>query len=243
VSVKSAKRILDIFELYARSRAPATLTAIAGALDVPKSSCLALLQTLESGGYIYQVQPQLGWYPTRRWLDQAQTIVEHDPLIHRVQPAMEKLRAQTGETIILARRAGERALYLIVVESEQIIRYTARAGELKPLHSTASGKALLASLDPQARRGVLERAGLRGFTARTLTTLEELEREIVRGKQRGFQKLFGEHMPDVAGASAPLRLNGDAYALTVAGPTHRIADRLEEIGALLLRACRKLESR
>jgi DNA-binding IclR family transcriptional regulator len=243
VSVKSAKRILDIFELYARSRAPATLTAIAGALDVPKSSCLALLQTLESGGYIYQVQPQIGWYPTRRWLDQAQTIVENDPLVHRVQPAMETLRAQTGETIILARRAGDRVLYLFVVESEQIIRYTARAGELKPLHGTASGKALLASLDPDARREVLKRTGLRGFTSRTLTTSEALERELARGRQRGFQQLLGEHMPDVAGASAPLRLNGDAYALTVAGPTHRIADRLDEIGAVLVRTCRKLESR
>jgi DNA-binding IclR family transcriptional regulator len=134
-------------------------------------------------------------------------------------------------------------MYLLVVESEQIIRYTARAGELKPLHSTASGKALLSSLQPEERRAILKRAGLRGFTPRTLTTVEAVERELARGQKRGFQQLVGEHMPDVAGASAPLRMSGDVYALTVAGPTHRIADRLEEIGALLVRACRKLEAR
>jgi DNA-binding IclR family transcriptional regulator len=243
MNVKSAKRILDIFELYARLRAPATLTAIAGALEVPKSSCLALLQTLESGGYIYQVQPQIGWYPTRRWLDHAQAIVEHDPLVHRTQPVMESLRGQTGETIILARRAGERVMYLLVIESEQIIRYTARAGQFKPLYGTASGKALLGSLAPEERRALLKRTGLRAFTPRTLTTRDAIERDLLRGRQRGFYQIVGEHMPDVAAASASLQLNGETFALTVAGPTHRLANRLDEAGAALVRACRKLEAR
>jgi hypothetical protein len=48
-------------------------------------------------------------------------------------------------------------------------------------------------------------------------------------------------MPDVAAASSPLELNGDTYALTVAGPIHRLRDRLGEAGAALVRACRKLE--
>ncbi len=240
MSVKSAKRILDIFELFARSPQPATLTDIAEALRLPKSSCLALLETLEASGYLYQVRPQAGYYPTRRWLEHAQVIAENDPVLQRVQPLMSLLRDETGETIIFGRRAGDRVLYLLIVESRQTIRYTARAGEFKPLHGSSSGKALLAALPPEERRELLRRLELTRFTPRTITRREELERELARGLARGWHSCTGEHVPDVIGVSTTLTVNDETYFIAVAGPIHRLEDRIEATGQALLRACGRL---
>ena len=44
--VKSARRVLDILQFFAATRAPATLSQIVAGLGIPKSSCLALLDTL-----------------------------------------------------------------------------------------------------------------------------------------------------------------------------------------------------
>jgi IclR family acetate operon transcriptional repressor len=243
MSVKSAKRVLDIIEMYARSPQPATLTGIAEALGLPKSSCLALIETLETSGYLYQVRPQVGYYPTRRLLEHAQVIAANDPVVQRVEPMMTRLRDETGESVVLARFAGDRVLYLLIVESSQTIRYTARAGEFKALHGTSSGKALLGSLPVDERQAVLERLDLKKFTPRTITRRDALEREIASGIARGFHHAVGEHIPDVTGVARAVSVAGEAYAIAVVGPVHRLADRIDEIGDALVRACGQLGAR
>ena len=52
--VKSAKRVLDILRFFSEERAPASLARLSSALAFPKSSCLALMETLVAEGYAYQ---------------------------------------------------------------------------------------------------------------------------------------------------------------------------------------------
>ncbi len=240
MSVKSARRVLDIIEMYARAPQPATLTEIAGALDLPKSSCLALIETLEASGYLYQVRPQVGYYPTRRWLEHAEVIAENDPVVRMLEPLMGRLRDATGETIILGRLAADRVLYLLIVESRQTIRYSARAGEFKPLHGTSSGKALLGSLSVEERQAVLKRLDLKKFTSRTITRRDLLEREIASGAARGWHSCVGEHVPDVIGVSRAVTVADETYVIAVSGPIHRLADKMDATGEALVRACGQL---
>ncbi len=243
MTVKSARRVFEILELYARSPQPATLTRIAESLGLPKSSCLALLETLEASGYLYEVRPQVGYYPTRRWLEHAQVIADNDPIVQTLAPVMDRLRDETEETIILGRLAGDRVMYLHIVDSPQTIRYSARAGEFKPLHGSSSGKALLGSLTVEERGAVLDRIELERFNARTITRRDILEREIARGVARGWHTSVGEHVPDVTGVSRAVDLGGEAYVISVAGPIHRLAERIDAIGEVLVRACARLGPR
>jgi DNA-binding IclR family transcriptional regulator len=144
VLVKSASRTLHVFEAFADAGSVLSLAQLARALDIPRSSCLALLRTLLSCGYLYQVGTN-GYYPTRKLYIMADVIARCDPLVDRVLPVMTSLRDRTKGTIILGKRNEERVIYLVVVESEQTIRYSARPGVFKPLHGSASGKVLLAA--------------------------------------------------------------------------------------------------
>lgn len=240
MAVKSANRVLEILEYFAEVRAPASLTQLAEALALPKSSCLALIGTLEETGYLYQVHPRVGYYPTGRWLEQAQVIAQHDPVIHRVSPAMEALRDRTGETVILGKQAGHRVVYIAVVESSQTVRYTAHPGQFKPLHGTSSGKALLATLDGDLRRQLLRELTLKSFTPRTITGIAAIERDLAAGIRRGWHCSVGEHVPDVTALAATFAVNDEAYVLVVAGPSHRLATRLDETGTALVRTCREI---
>lgn len=237
MAVKSARRVLDILEMYARSPQPATLTRIAELLALPKSSCLALLETLEASGYLFEVRPQVGYYPTRRWLEHAQVIADNDPIVQTLEPVMDRLRDETRETVILGRLAGDRVMYLHIIESPQTIRYSARAGEFKPLHGSSSGKALLGSLTAEERRAVLDRIELKRFNERTITRRDVLEREIASGVARGWHTSVGEHVPDVTGVSRAVSVGGEVYVLSIAGPIHRLEERIEAIGDVLVRAC------
>jgi DNA-binding IclR family transcriptional regulator len=240
-SVKSARRVLDIFEFFVLTQRPATMSAIAEGLNMPKSSCVALLSTLEKCGYIYS-QSQHGYYPTRRWLDYAKIIADSDPLVLRIQPTLIKLRDETGETVILGRRVEDRILYIEVVESQRMLRSTARAGQFKPVHGTASGKALLGSLSPSERHQLISKLKLTPLTPKTIIDPELLERHVAAGAARGWHVSVGENEPDATAVAAPARIVGDTYVLVVAGPTQRLEGRLDDIGKRVRAICRQMET-
>jgi DNA-binding IclR family transcriptional regulator len=248
--VKSAQRVMDIFEFFATTRSPATLTTVASALRMPKSSCLALLTTLSSGGYLYEVRPQIGYYPTRRWLDNAQAISASDSLVRRIRPTLEELRDVTGETLILGKLSEHRILYIDVVESAETLRYTAVAGQFKPLHGTASGKAALSVLASDKRRAVLDTLDFPALTARTITDCEMLNRDIEEGIARGWQVSRGENVADATAVAVPLHIMKEIFVLVVAGPSQRLEPKLAAIGDTLNDArvhleepeCRKREA-
>ncbi|MBL8569557.1 MAG: IclR family transcriptional regulator [Phreatobacter sp.] len=238
--VKSAQRVLDIFEFYAERGSPATLSEIASLLQMPKSSCLALLSTLSARGYLYEMRAQVGYYPTRRWFDKAEVITARDPLIAMARPILSRLRDELGETLIFAKLSGRQIVYLDVAESREVLRYTAVAGQTKPLHGTASGKAALGALPEPARRTMMAQLDFDRLTPRTLQNAETLEQEIRHGQARGFHVSLGENVPDAAAVAVAISLNQEICVLTAAGLTRRLEHRLDEIGELLRRAAAQI---
>ncbi|MEZ5741527.1 MAG: hypothetical protein R3E68_20265 [Burkholderiaceae bacterium] len=50
-----------------------------------------------------------------------------------IRAALEQLREASGETTIDAVLAGQRSIYLDVLESREMVRYTAQVGDARPL--------------------------------------------------------------------------------------------------------------
>lgn len=238
--VKSAKRVLEILQFFAAAKAPASLSQVSVALGFPKPSCLALLATLEANGYAFQINGR--YYLTRRWLNESQAVSAHDQLVLRLRPVLEQLRTRLGETLILAQRAGDRALYLDVAEAQQVVRFSAHAGQSKPLHASASGRALLGLMPLAERQAFVARLTLDAYTDVTPTSAEALLRSVAAGNRRGWHVNRGEHQADTLSVAAPLLLHGMPLALVVGAPMGRAAARAEEIGQALAAAARAFAS-
>ena len=89
---KIVERTLDFLELFAEQKRPLSLSDISRLLKIPASSCHDVLQTLEERGYIYELAPRAGYYPTRRILDLARTITAHDPVATRAEILLRAMR-------------------------------------------------------------------------------------------------------------------------------------------------------
>lgn len=241
LQVKSASRVLKIFEAFAEAGRTLSLSEIACTLGIPRSSCLALLRTLASCGYFYQVGPN-NYYPTRKLFVIAEVIARKDPNTQRILPVMTALRDRTKETVILSKRYEDKLVYLLVVESEQMSRVSAREGIMKPLPSTASGKVLLAALGEEERRAFLSRLELTSITHRTITDVLDLEEDIRAGLARGWQYNRGENIADVIAVGSPVAINGEVLAMIVTGPIHRMKSEVELHAKALVEACRQIES-
>jgi IclR family transcriptional regulator, acetate operon repressor len=232
-------RALDILEIFGAARRPLSLSEIARQIDAPASSCHLLLRTLLGRGYLYSLGRRKLYYPTRRLYDVACSIATHDALIEELRPVLAGLRDRSGETAILGKRQNDAVLYLEVLESANTVRYTARAGEYKPLHASAIGKALLAALPPDELDAWLDSRSLRRVTPQTLAGAAQLKANLREGRKRGYFVTRGENVIDVMAVAGGLALANDVFGIAVAGPLHRMEPALARHAELLLAAVRR----
>jgi DNA-binding IclR family transcriptional regulator len=238
--VKSARRVVQIFQLFAELRQPVPLSLVSKRLELPKSSCLALLKTLESNGYLYRLNHGKDYYPTRRIFNEARIITENDPLLSSMGSLMHGLREATGETVYLAKREGHLSHYVEVVESDQPLRYAASVGEKRQLHIGAAGQCLLAAMPDDERDALIDELDLTKYSPNTITSAAKLKKALAEGKARGWYLSVGGYQSGVASIGGYVWINGEPYAIVVAGPTERIIDNEQAIGRAVAALCKKV---
>jgi len=236
--MKSVTRAFALVELFATHATPLNVTDAARMMDIPISTCFNLMRALLEAGYLYEVNKKC-FYPTSRLLEQAQVISESDPIRAMVKPLLIMLRDQTQETIMLTKRAGDRALILDVVMGPQTIRYTANVGDFRPLYNSAMGKALLGSLSEEVRLKTVSTLKFRPVTKKTLTNVKALLKDIEEGVKRGWFSTEGEGVIDVMSIARPLVIGGSSYAIAVAGPLERMRPMQRQIAVKLVTVCER----
>lgn len=237
--VRTALRTLMIFEAFGAETEPMSLSQIAARLDIPTSSCLQLIRTLVANGYLYGVGRRQNYYPTRRLFDVAERIVRHDPLIDRIRRHIEDIRDRTGESVALGTLQGDRVIYLASADSRHTLRVTITVGTVRPAHSTATGKALLGSLDASRRARVLGQLDYTAFTSRTLAGPAALQADLEAAERRGYYTTFGEGAAGLSGLAVPVIVDDETYAIGVSGPSERIEPAERELAAILIGAVRE----
>jgi len=238
-AVKTAKRTLDIFEAFAVAREPLTLSDLARRIGSPISSCHGVIRTLKARGYVYLLDKRR-YYPTRKLLDLGSRISPHDPVMERLLPHLEALRERTGETVMIGRRDGDEILYLVTIESMQTIRYSLHAGDRRPLHASAVGKALLGALPDEQLVQELRRMKLKRFTDATLG-VDGLLADLRKSRRRGYYATRGEFDAGGMGVARGFEVQGEPFAVGVAGPLARLKDKLEAVGKAVRDAAAAME--
>ena len=151
--VRAVARALDILDRLESASGGMTLADLAQAVELPKSSVFRYLSTLQSRGYVQQDRVT-GDY--RLGLRAIPTHARHLELLReRARPLMEALRDRFGETINLAVLDGDRITYLEILESNRAMRLAARDGDRVPVHSSALGKAICATLPDEEVAAIL----------------------------------------------------------------------------------------
>jgi DNA-binding IclR family transcriptional regulator len=236
--VKQAANVLDILEYFARIRRPATLSEIAQEFGWPRSSTFNMVGTLVERGFLYEPRPRAGYYPTPRWLVLSRAVAEAEPLPPSLHRLLLDLAKDTGETVHVAAPAGDRVVFLDVVESDSVIRYFAEVGKRLPIHATATGRAILAQYSPSERQSLLAKIKFERYQPSSPMSIAAVEAEIARGLSQGWFQGATEFTPDVLGLAVMLPLAGRPLSLAVAGPTFRMERRMADLGPMMRDAVR-----
>lgn len=220
--VQSVYRALKLLQYVCTSdnHRGASLSKLSDYIGLSKPSVYRLLNTLQAF-HLVSKEPQIGLYhPGPGLIELAQKGLEHFEIRKIALPYLEELQEKTDETVHLAILNSGEVVYLEKRKSTQTIRMYSAVGRRVPAHCTGLGKAILASLPQDKRRRILEEKELKVYTANTITSIEDFERECERIRARGFAFDLGEHEEEIRCVAAPVldHMSYPVAALSVAIP-------------------------
>ncbi|MCX8509708.1 MAG: IclR family transcriptional regulator [Rhodobacteraceae bacterium] len=164
------------------------------------------------------------------------------PVSSVFQHSLDTLSAETGETAHASLISGRALATIGVCESSRGSRVSLVAGEILPMHSTASGLIVLAFSRPEFVDRILNEP-LAAKTSRTITDPHVLKARLKELRLAGFAESDQTNEDDVYGVAVPVfDNNGDAVgAIAVATPAHRMtSDLRHQIIATLFIEAEKL---
>lgn len=239
-AVSRTIRVLEILSQYKSIN----LESLAKETDLPKATLIRFLTTLGSLGYVYR-DPNDRYSLTLKMFSVGSHSLEHMDLLRIARPVAEALAEELGETVHMGILEEDAAIYVLKVESKYTIRMHSRVGKAIPLYCTAIGKMLLSDLDDQERHGTVGRLKLVPFTPNTIRTPEELERELMEIREKGWSMDREEHEEGVSCICAPVRdyTGKAAAALSVSWPLFRYDPSLaESYIAAITKAAREISA-
>jgi DNA-binding IclR family transcriptional regulator len=195
-----------VLEAVLASDEPVQLADLAQRLHLPKTSVHRLLLQLEEARLVRRDLSGKAWLQAPRLVGLSLRALTRAARAEPAHAALRRLVDEIGESVNLATLDRGEIVYLDRVECDWPLRTTFQPGSRVPVHCTASGKLLLAAMEPADRAALLgEGRKLPAYTGRTLTSHEALGAELARIRENWVAVNDQEYMVGLIGVAVPVR--------------------------------------
>ncbi len=226
-TIKSAERVLSLFEFFARHQTAATITEIAHALEMPQSSTSMLAKNLVELGYLEQDAEQRTYFPTLRIALVGQWMHRKADVAGPLATLLDTVRSETDETVILAIRNDIYAQYILVQDSPDPLRLQVQSGILRPMTCCAPGRIFLSLLSDAEVGRIARRTNNEVRSERLVTPEAVVLKKVREAREKGYATTDGDMTPGAGSISIalPIPIGKKPLAISVGGPSNRIAKK------------------
>lgn len=243
--VTAVARAADILSLVASTESAPRAGSIAAALDIPRNTTYELVHTLADRGLLF-LDPEGRIHLGQRVIELAGRYIASTDWLSEATAVARRLRDESGETVHVAVLDGRDVVYVVKEDSPRPLQIKSFVGRRLPAHVSGVGKALLAELESNELTQLLDGVELEGLTEHSITTTEDLVRELKETRERGYAIDREESSPEISCVAAPI-VDVDANliaGLSVSLPTTRLtADREKGLARLVRSAAAELGGR
>lgn len=239
----AAEKVLAVLQALAEHE---RITDISTATGLPKSTVHRILQSLVEHRFALNAGDG-------RYIGGPRILTLAGRLMSRFDPAqhadgtLRRLREDTGYTVHFGLLAGDDVVYAAKIEGKKPYHMPSRVGMSVRLHTTAIGKAILATMPDAVVSEIVRRTGLEARTPNTITREKTLLRHLEEIRAAGFAVDDQENEPGIrcvgaavfdhtgraAGAVSLSTLSLEPWQSPVEELGHRIRAAAREISASL----------
>lgn len=219
---RTVAKAIAILQQFSVEEPQLGVSELSRRLNLTRSTVHRLLASLRQGGLIEQDSSTHKYRLGRTAVDLGYNAIYSDPLLVTALPYLYFLSEQVGETVYLGERRGSEVatvLHVLSPSSREQMHWYDRL----PLHSSSSGKVLLAYTEESELATLLEQ-GLPSYTEHTITDPMALRVELTRIRQQGYAVDFEEYKLGANAIAVPvLDSRGTVVAaLSVLGPAYTL---------------------
>lgn len=239
--VKSAARVMAIFECFEDVKRPLTISELVRLMGVPQSSMSALMKSLLAQGFVDYDTRARTYTPSVRVALLGSWLMGGAQNNDNLLGMMQDLNAATGDTVVLGVLNGVETQYIHVVNSYQRLRFHLRPGMMRPTFRTAVGL-VLASLRDDAEIGrMVRRVNTEAERPEDLIQETDVMARIKEARDQGYLVTSNLATPG-AGMIATLVRNGPSsrpLAIGIGAPNPRLVSGREFLVENLMAAIDK----
>jgi IclR family transcriptional regulator, KDG regulon repressor len=247
-TIPSVKRAFKILELFLDGAQSVSVPEITARLDFPRTTAHDLVQTLVACGYMEKFENQSHRFALGlRAFELGSIYLAHVNIAEDGLRVAKKVSKACDETVQMAIRNGTDAVFIIRVDSSQILRLVSEVGSRLPAHCTAVGKMLLSALSDEELVTLYKgHKRLTGMTKNSITSIKDLLSEEGEIRNRGYAYDDCESNEAARCVAAPVydRNRRICAAMSITVPVTRMnATRKVELVTIVQRGAEELSNR
>ena len=243
-TVRSVARAMRLVDIVAEGPPDGlTLSDLARSLGASKSTTLALARTLTTSGILRDTRPGPRYCLGTALIRLGDITRRQLPLGEICRPVLSQLAEQTKMTSRVAVCDDGYPVFIERVDGPGSVRFHTPLGQREVPHTSAAGKAMLATMTEQEVRAICAATGMVRRTAHTITDVGSLLANLALVRANGFAvddeedaegifcvgAVFFGHDGSCAGAVSVTGIKGDLPAW-----------RMNELGRMVQRYANKI---
>jgi len=241
---QSLAKALSVIRAFSSRNRTMTLSEIASAAEITRSSAQRIVFTLESLGYIRKHPRTRRFLLTPRALSIGCNYLEADQLVDCANPFLASLNATCEETVALTEPDGLEMVYVARFPSHKFVPIHVPVGKRIPMYCTASGRAYLSGRSEQEALDILTQSDRKAYTPTTRTDVSEIADMVREARIRGYAVNNEElYIGDLNIAAPVLNSAGEAIAsvhISAPGSRWTFADTSQKLASLVIECARSI---
>ena len=221
------------------------VTRLSRHLGIPVANAHRMLRVLERTGFVEQLSDSKEYRLTLRLFEIGCQIANRTTMRDVVTVEIERLAQQVGLTTSVGVLVDDYVLYLVKVETDELISLNLRAGSRAPATCTALGKAML-SIDERGLRSVVGDGPYDAKTEYSIITFDDLAAEIATTRQVGYAVERQELSRGMWSVAAPILGNRHSQNGAVCATSYGVelsAEEIEQLGKSVVSCAARITRR
>jgi IclR family KDG regulon transcriptional repressor len=241
--IASVQHSLNIINLFSSAHAELANSDIARMLEMDPGTVAGLVYTLKINNYLDQNPENRKYRLGFKLAERGSVLLAQIDLRKIAAPILEDLLEWSGESVNLAIRDHQEVVYVERLFGSHSLGIRSELGKRAPLHSTALGKAILASMGVSQVQTILDDYKLVSVTPNTIINLNDFMDELEKVRRNGFA--LDEEENELGGrclAAAVMDNNRRPIAaISISAPIQRLPlERIAEYGERIKTAALEL---